>query len=171
MADIDDVKRDWDADFFDELDDQPVVLLGLPMSGEHMQPMRAFCDASTRQLHFFTSRKTDLAKELSGGSSGGMVCFIGKGHDYHACIHGHLAIVPEPEAERIVAKHWSPMIGAWFEGGKDDPYLCVLSFQLGHAAVWASTGNPLKFGWEMAKAAVTSDTPDLGARRDVQFGA
>ena len=171
MADLKDVKRDWDADFFDELDDQPVVLLGLPMTGEHMQPMRAFADPETRRLHFFTSRTTDLAKELANGASAGMACYIGEDHDYHACIHGHLAIAPEPEAERIIGKHWSPMIGAWFDGGKEDPDLCVLSFQLGHAAVWASTDNPLKFGWEMAKAAVSDGKPDLGIRRDIDFGA
>lgn len=61
-----------------------------------------------------------------------------------------------------VDKYWSPMVAAWFEGGKDDPHLTMLRLQLDDVAIWASSNSTLRFGWEMAKANLTGKEPDLG---------
>jgi hypothetical protein len=40
---------------------------------------------------------------------------------------------------------------------------------LDDAAIWASTGNPLAFGWEIAKANLQDRAPDVGVRTSLRF--
>ncbi|ODN70586.1 hypothetical protein A6302_02074 [Methylobrevis pamukkalensis] len=92
---------------------------------------------------------------------------IGEDHDYHACLSGRLELRHDPAQ---IDKHWNNVIAAWFEGGKDDPNLTMLALKLDDAAIWASTGNPLRFGWEIAKSNYDEEkTPDVGIRTSVRF--
>jgi len=51
-----------------------------------------------------------------------------------------------------------------------DPKLTMLALKLDDGEIWASTGNPLKFGWEIAKANLSDDKqPDIGVHRRVSF--
>lgn len=86
-------------------------------------------------------------------------CIIGKNHDYHACLSGPIV---QSHSREIIDRFWNPMVAAWFEGGKDDPELTLLQFTPNSADVWASTGNALAFGWEIAKANMTDAEPDVG---------
>jgi general stress protein 26 len=36
---------------------------------------------------------------------------------------------------------WNPSVAAWFEGGKEDPKLRLLSFQPGHAQIWLNENS------------------------------
>ena len=55
------------------------------------------------------------------------------------------------------------MIGAWFKGGPEDPNAVLLELDITEAAMWASTRNPFRFGYEIAKANMDEDTmPDMG---------
>ena len=55
------------------------------------------------------------------------------------------------------------------EGGKGDPFVTLLEFQLKDAAVWASSSNPIKFGWEIVKANLSDGERDLGVRNHITF--
>ncbi len=64
------------------------------------------------------------------------------------------------------------MTAAWFEHGKDDPLLTMLSFKVDDAEIWASTNSTLKFGWEIAKANMTDEKmPDVGVKQHLTFSA
>lgn len=62
------------------------------------------------------------------------------------------------------------MAAAWWTS-KDDPDIALLEFDLGDAAIWASTRNPVKFAWEIQRAKNSEREPDVGARAHVDFTA
>src|SRR3546814_2458007 len=77
---------------------------------------------------FFTASDNRLA---AGGPA--MAQFAAKGHELFACISGTLV----SESDRTVLdKLWSNSIAAWYEGGKDDPKLVLLRFDLDDAEIW-----------------------------------
>ena len=69
-----------------------------------------------------------------------------------------------------IEEYWSSIVEAWYDGGKADPKLTMLALKLDDAEIWASTGNPLKFGWEIAKANFNpEDEPDVGVRTHINL--
>lgn len=158
MADLAKAKNDPLQQLWDVMEDVHAGMLGVEESGQHMQPMAPFIEKETNTVWFYTRDDSQLVQAARTGERAHF-CIIGKDHDYHACLAGTIDEVHSPEH---VDKYWSPMVAAWFEGGKDDPHLTMLRLQLDDVAIWASSNSTLRFGWEMAKANLTGKEPDLG---------
>ena len=62
-----------------------------------------------------------------------MAQFVSKGHDYFACLSG---TVRTDDNRAVIDKLWSPQVEAWFPGGKDDPNLALLRFDIDSAELW-----------------------------------
>jgi general stress protein 26 len=165
MADLDKTRSAAVEQLWDELDKVHAGMLGVEGSGQHMQPMAPQLDPEGRRIWFFSRDDSDLARAAGSGAKAHF-CVIGEDHDYHACLSG--ALRQNRDQARIDA-FWSPVVAAWFEGGKADPALTLLELELSDAAIWASS-NPIRFGWEIAKANVTEGEPDVGVRTHVRFG-
>jgi general stress protein 26 len=149
-----------------EIDKVKIGMLGL--SGDpprHMQPMTAFCDEGGGPIWFYTRNDTDLARETGAGHAA-MFCLMSKDHEFIACIAGRLAL--DHDRERI-DRFWNPVAGAWFPEGKDDPALTMLRFDPEDAQVWLSRANPVRFGFEVAKANLTRSPPDVGSREHLRL--
>jgi general stress protein 26 len=143
-----------------ELTKRNTVMLGLtahPM--EHMQPMTAFRDDSSRSVFFFVRTDNDLAKRA--GSEGGMamMCLQSKDDSFIACVSGELKVAYDRER---IERFWNPVVAAWYPEGKDDPALTLLRFDPADAQLWIADSNPVKFGWEIAKSNMTKRLPDIG---------
>ena len=166
MASLSKARENPKEQLFDEIDRIEAGMLGLEAAPMHMQPMAPQLDRQTNTIWFFTKTGTDLADAIGEGARAHF-CVIGKDHDYHACLAGTISV------ERNLAKineYWNSVVEAWFDHGKDDPALTMLAMRLDDAAIWASTGNTLKFGWEVAKANFNADEePDVGVRTHVDF--
>lgn len=158
MADLAKAKNDPLQQLWDVMEDVHAGMLGVEESGQHMQPMAPFIEKETNTVWFYTRDDSQLVQAARTGERAHF-CIIGNDHDYHACLAGTIDEVDSPEH---VDKYWSPMVAAWFEGGKDDPHLTMLRLQLDDVAIWASSNSTLRFGWEMAKANLTGKEPDLG---------
>jgi general stress protein 26 len=144
MMMADDLKQKmWKA-----LDASPFVMVRLDASHQHAVPMNAQLDKDAHgAFWFFTSKDNRLAP---GGAA--MAQFASKGHDLFACIAGTLS---EEHDRTILDRLWNNSIEAWYEGGKSDPNLLLLRFDLGNAEVWEAdigvrglfkmlTGAPMK---------------------------
>lgn len=166
MADLKKARENPEEQLWDQIADLTGVMLGVPSSGQHMQPMDAQVDREGNRLWFFTRRSTDLAKAVGAGADG-RICVVGSKHDYHACIDG--GIRENRDAAKI-EEYWNPVVAAWFDG-KDDPDMTLLEFTPKDAAIWASAKNPIVFGWEIAKANLTDEEPDVGVTRHIRFAA
>ncbi len=166
MASFSEARENPVEQLWEEIEDIHAGMLGLAGSDMHMRPMAPFADHRTNTIWFFTKTDTDLVKALRPGSRGHF-CVVGKNHDYHACLSGPLTAVKDSAK---IDEYWNSVVAAWYEGGKSDPSLILLSLSLDDGEIWASTGSTVKFGWEIAKANLDPEKmPDVGVHRHVRF--
>ena len=123
MTDVAKLKKD----LWSKLAASPFVMLGL--EGQHAEPLTAQLDPDqVDTLYFFVGKDNRAAK---GGAA--MAQFVAKGHDYFACFAG-TAAVDNDFAQ--IDKLWNKQVEAWFPGGKDDPNLALLRFDIDSAELW-----------------------------------
>ncbi len=152
----------------EKMDDVRVGMLGVEGSSQHMQPMTHFTDWDTNTLYFITSSDTDLVRAVGLGGRA-HYCVVGKDQDFHACLAGTLEQV---EDQAKLDELWSPVAGAWFEKGREDPKVTLLRLTLADASVWGSTESSLRFGFEIARANMDEDhLPDVGVHKTFRFAA
>ena len=117
--------------FWKALADSPFLFIQLDSDPHTAVPMTAQLDKDANHaIWFFTSKDHAFA---SGGPA--TATFAGKGHDMFARFSGTLT--EETSLDRL-EKQWSPMVEAWFPGGKSDPALLMLRMDLGEAEIWNS---------------------------------
>lgn len=166
MADLEKARNEPVHQLWEQIGKVEACMLGIEGSGRHMQPMAPHPDQFAKKIWFFARSDSDLVKTLGGGARA-HACFVGRDQDYHACVAGHLSENRVPEK---IEEYWSPVVAAWFEKGKDDPALTLLEFNLEDAAIWASSNNPIRFGWEIAKGNMGLGDPNVGVMKHIQFG-
>lgn len=139
-----------------ELAASPYLMVSLTEAHDHAIPLTAQLDKDANgKFWFYLGRDNRLAK---GGAA--MAQFSAKSHDLFACIAGRLV---EETDQSVIDAHWSNAVEAWFEGGRNDPNLLMLRFELDDAEIWAAdasikglfkmlTGSTIKPG-EMGKHA------------------
>ena len=164
MADRKLARTDPKALLWKELGAVRAGMLGVVGSGQHMQPMAHHVDEAGGRIWFLTSRGTDLFRAVGPGSTAHF-CVILKDQDVHACLSGPLTAEMDPA--RLDAM-WTPFNAAWFEG-RDDPDLAMLALTLKSAAIWASTDSTARFAYEIARANLTDEAPDVGVHNVVEF--
>lgn len=62
-----------------------------------------------------------------------MAQFVGKGHDFFACLAG---TVSQDNDRAQIDRLWNNQVEAWFPGGKEDPNLTLLRFDIDSAELW-----------------------------------
>ena len=125
MADIAELKQH----LWKKLADSPFVMVGLMDSAEHHIPLTAQLDEDqVDTLFFFVGKDNRLTP---GGRA--MAHFASKGHDYFACLDGAVRVDND---FALIDKLWNKQAEAWFPGGKDDPNLALLRFDIDSAELW-----------------------------------
>ena len=114
------------AKFIDKVKESPFIMLGLT-NGQHSEPMNAKVDDDQPNTLFVFSAPDNRAAK--GGSA--MVQFVGKGHDFFACLAGH---VSQDRDQATFDKLWDKRVEAWFPNGKADAVL--LRFDVESAELW-----------------------------------
>jgi general stress protein 26 len=114
---------------WEKMSKSPFVLVSRIGSEDHAVPMTAQLDEDVEgKFWFYTSKDNRLAP---GGPA--TAHYASKDHKVFACIRGTL--VTETD-QAIVDKYWSNMVEAWFDGGRNDPNLLMLRFELQDAEIW-----------------------------------
>ncbi len=143
-------------------------MLGLlgHVPAQHFQPMTAFCEPEDSRIWFFTRTDTDLAKAAEQGADA-MFIVQAKDQGFQACIGGRIA----QQMDRVRIEHWwNPIVAAWYPDGKDDPRLTLLRLDARDAQVWLSETNPAAFAFQIAKANMTHQRPEVGESAEVSLG-
>ena len=151
-------------EFWERLEDTRVGML--TAGSARPVPMSHYVDEDSPSptLWFITAQGTDLAEAAVTGSDGRFIVCSTDGQ-LHARIDGHLSLSTDrAELERL----WNGVAGAWFEGGRDDPDVRLLRFDLSEAEVWV-TGGSLKFLYEIGRAHLTDSKPDIGDHALLRF--
>ncbi|BBB09701.1 pyridoxamine 5'-phosphate oxidase family protein [Sphingopyxis sp. EG6] len=150
----DDIKQQ----FWKALAASPYVMVGRAGERAHHIPMNAQLDEDADSAFwFFTSTDNRLA-----GGGPAMAQFASKGHDLFACISGTLV---RENDRSVLDKLWSNGVAAWYEGGKDDPKLLLLRFDLGDAEIW--TADPGIKGIFKLMTGMTMKEGELGQHAEV----
>lgn len=117
------------TEFWKALEHSPFIMVNLTGDHVHSLPMTAQLDRDANHAFwFYTTRDNRLAK---GGAA--MAQFSAKGHDLFACISGTLREEIDPS---VIDRYWSNQVEAWYEGGRNDPNLLMLRFDLDDAEIW-----------------------------------
>jgi general stress protein 26 len=116
------------AKFLDKLKSSPFVMIGLT-DGEHSEPMTAQIDDDQPNTLFFFAGKDN---RIAGGGDA-MAQFVGKGHDFFACLAG---TVSQDDDRAQIDKLWNNQVDAWFPNGREDPNLTLLRFDIDSAELW-----------------------------------
>jgi general stress protein 26 len=94
-------------------------------------------DEDSGPFWLFTSFETEAVAALTPGNKASLA-FSSRGHDVFASIDGQLTIDND---RAVIDRLWNPFIAAWYEGGKDDPKLCLLRFDPTDAKVWIDASS------------------------------
>jgi len=102
------------------------------------RPMTVLLDPEVEKTGWiFTSRDNEIALDLRAPVDAS-AAFASKGHDVFAAILGTLSMSTDrQEIDRL----WNPFVAAWFEGGKDDPKLTLLRFDMDSAEIWIDASS------------------------------
>jgi general stress protein 26 len=125
MTDAGQLKKDM----WKRMTDSPFVMIGLIEAGGHSEPLTIQLDKDqVDTLWFFIGKDNRLS---AGGAA--MAQFVSKGHDFFACLSGVAKIDNDTG---MIDKLWSKQAEAWFPGGKTDPNLALLRFDISEAELW-----------------------------------
>lgn len=126
------------AKFWKHLKSDMTIMLGVEGAGE-AKPMTAQLDGDKESgpIWFFTAKDTELVQHIGQGAPG-IGHFAAKGHDLFAEVTGELSLSND---RAVIDRLWSPLIAAWFEGGKDDPKLQLIRFDPQHAHIWLNENS------------------------------
>jgi general stress protein 26 len=149
-------------EFWDRLEDIRTGMLGTDKA--RAVPMTHYVDKDAKALWFITANGTDLAKTAQTGASAEYIVISNDEHLY-ARIDGKVKAVTDPAK---LDELWNAIAGAWFEDGRQDDDIQLLRMDLSEAEVWA-TGGSLSFLYQVAKAHITDEKPDMGQHGTIRF--
>ncbi len=150
--------------FWDRLED---TRAGMLATGESRSvPMSHYVDDDEKDnaLWFITAKGTSVAKAAADGASAEYI-ISSSDEALYARIDGRVSAVNDPAK---LEKLWNGVAAAWFEDGKQDSDVQLVRMDLTEAEVWA-TGGSLKFLYEIAKAHLTDEKPDMGEHGTLRF--
>jgi general stress protein 26 len=84
------------------------------------------------------------------------------GDKAYLSIAGHAAVTRD---RAVAARIWHRSDDVWWPGGPDDPNVRVIVLTPLLAELWDGPSSPIVAAYEMAKARITGDKPDLGENR------
>lgn len=121
---------------WDELKGHCFAFVGRTADASGDVPMTLHSDEGSRNaVWIFTKRSNDIS---AGGPA--MARIMSRKEDFFARLDGLL----EQEGDRaLIDRLWSPQIAAWYEGGRDDPELCVMRLDIGAAEIWVGEMSPV----------------------------
>lgn len=158
-------RADAHIDLFDRLSSVNAGMLGLK-DDLKLVPMSHQIGQDTDRLWFITAEGTDLQKAASQGAVEAIYVLAEGGKGLYARLHGSLSQNDDPARLDEV---WNAIAGAWFEDGKRDPDVRLLEFRLTEGEAWLTSTSGLRFLYEVAKAKLTGEEPDMGEHVELTF--
>lgn len=151
-------------DFWDHLDDVQAGMLAVGRS--RAVPMSHYVDREANALWFITAQGTDIATSLEAQAADAVYIIASGNGQLYARIHGQASLSNDREK---LDELWNAIADAWFDGERD-PDIRLVKIALSEAEVWTTPGG-LGFLYQIAKANVTGEEPDMGAHGTLRFAA
>ena len=114
----------------------PFLMVKLDAGRDHAEPLVAQLDEDAHgKFWFYTTRDNRIAP---GGPA--MAQYAARDHGLFCCISGTLVEETDPA---VIDRYWSSTVESWYDGGRDDPDLLMMRFDLSEAEIW-QPDNTLK---------------------------
>lgn len=124
--------------FWAALKSDMTMMLGLVgLEAGHARPMTAQFEGNRGPIWFFTATDSSIVQKLGAGRRS-VATFVSKGHDLFATVHGHLVLDND---RATIDRLWNNHIAAWYDGGKEDPKLALLRFDVEQAEIWLDASS------------------------------
>ena len=113
---------------------------------------------------FFTSDESDFVRHLSTHPQVN-VSFADPEDSLYVSIAGHAELTRD---RAKIDELWSPLVSAWFDGGKEDPHLALVKVHVDTAEYWDTHSSKMTQLYALAKSALTGKAPrDLGEHKKI----
>ena len=130
--------QELEKKFWKAVKSDMTMMIGLDgIEDGHARPMTAQFDGDRGPIWFFTAKDNGIVRKLGQGDRA-IATFASKGHDLFATVHGSLSVDND---RRTIDRLWNRWIAAWYEGGKDDPKLVLLRFDMERAEIWLDASS------------------------------
>lgn len=122
------------------------------------RPMHHAQEEFDGTLWFFTAKSSGKAEELQQQNQ---VClsYADPNSETYVSLSGDVGFTDD---KTLIDKFWNSFVSAWFPKGKDDPDVTLMEIRVTQAESWDSTSNSMIQLYEIAKANMTGEQPDLG---------
>lgn len=157
---------DLKKEFWKRIEDVRAGMLGIKGQGRLVAMSPQVDDDYRDQIFFITANGTDLAKAVAAGEQTAQFVVADASSGLYADVEGTLRRSTDREALDEV---WSFVSDAWFEGGQHDPDVCLLQFTPAQGELSVTPTSGVKFLYEIAKANLTDEKPDVGSQGTVTF--
>ncbi|MET0963474.1 MAG: pyridoxamine 5'-phosphate oxidase family protein [Noviherbaspirillum sp.] len=115
-------------------------------------------------MWFFTSDITDFVRHLSEHPNVN-VSFSDLEDSLFVSIAGRAELTRD---QAKIDELWSPLVSAWFDGGKEDPHLSLIKVHIDTAEYWDTHSSKMTQLYALAKSALTGKAPrDLGEHKKI----
>tara|TARA_R110002096_G_scaffold29004_1_gene87600 strand:- start:19 stop:492 length:474 start_codon:yes stop_codon:yes gene_type:complete len=157
------MSNDMKKEFWDRMEDVRAGMLGA--TNASAVPMSHYVgDDDRTTMWFITAKDTDIAKAATTGADA-QYMVSSKDESLYARIEGRISLSNDAEQLDDV---WNGFASAWFEGDQNDPDVQLVRMDLKSAEVWMTDGS-VKFLYEIAKAQMTDEKPDVGQHVTLTF--
>jgi general stress protein 26 len=128
-------------------------------------PMSGYADREHHRVLFVTHRSTEKLAEVRDARTVS-IAILDEDHNFHAAITCEASLVEDTELLRRI---WTPLVGAWFPHGPDDPDVALLALEPVAAEVWNGPSSSVVVALKLATARLLGRTPDLGGNTTIDM--
>jgi general stress protein 26 len=160
--------KNSDADRLYDLVEDIAVCMLTSKNGTALRarPMHARLDRATGEVSFLTDVRHHKDDEIAADPEVCLAFASPKGQDY-VSISGTARISNDRAA---IGTRFNEMAKVWFPDGPEDPNVRLLVVEPHAGEFWDGKTNPIAVAFEIAKARLSEERPDLGDNRKVAMG-
>lgn len=148
------------------LDRHPVCMVTTAAEGAiRTRPMSGHIDRENHRILFVTHRHTGALGEALRSSSVS-IAISEESHNFYAAI---TCAAAEIDDRHLIREIWTPITGAWFPGGPDDPDATLLSLTPVSAEIWNGPSSGVLVAFKLATAKILGRQPDLGVNATIDM--
>ncbi|HEV2554047.1 MAG TPA: pyridoxamine 5'-phosphate oxidase family protein [Bosea sp. (in: a-proteobacteria)] len=129
------------------------------------RPMSGHVDRDNHRILFIIHRHAGIVTE-AGQSAGVSIALSEEHRNFHAAIR---CSAVEIEDRELLASIWTPMTGAWFPRGPEDPDATLLALAPISADIWNGPSSGVLVAFKLATARLLGRQPDLGVNTTIDM--
>ena len=133
--------------------------------GFHSRPMGTAKIEEDGSIWFFTNEYSPKSKEISRDNEVNLG-YSDPSNNTYIAINGKAELVDDQARKEA---YFSAPIKAWFPEGANDPNLILIKVTPNSAEYWDSSSSKMVVAFNMLKAIVTGETPDMGENEKMKF--